>query len=732
MADRQRRGFAMDRVSVDLKNCYGIKALKREFDFSGTRAFAIYAPNGAMKSSLAQTFQDVATGTASSDRLFPARTTVRKIIDESGTEIDRERVFVVLPYNEALGHTEKTSTLLVNAVLQREYTKLHVAIDQAKGALLSAIQAQSKSHKDFEAEISSAFTSSDEEFYTALIRIQKEIAELRDPIFSNVEYDKIFDEGVLAALETADVKTAIEDYVKRYNGLLAASTYFRKGTFDYYNAGQIATTLSRNGFFKAEHSVNLNAAGIKLEITTQKQLEDVITTEKTVILKDKQLRKKFDDVGKLLNRNTGLRDFQSYMMENEALLSRLSNVGKFKEDILKSYLKVNEPLYVDLMTKHAAADKRRKEIEEEAARQRTQWEEVINIFNERFFVPFKLEAKNRTAVILGDEPMIDLGFTYHDGTDNVEVDKTALLTSLSTGEKRALYILNVIFEIETRKKDKQETLVVFDDIADSFDYQNKYAIIQYLKDISEDGIFKQIIMTHNFDFFRTIESRFVDYSHCLMASKNGKGILLEQATGIKNVFVNDWKKHFFTDPKKKIASIPFLRNLVEYSEGDSDPRYKKLTSLLHWKPDSAAITVGDLDAIYNEVCKPGGNSPDPTMPVWKMLDEQARSCSKAGAGINFENKIVLAIAIRVGAERFMVNKINDRAFVAGITAHQTQELAAKFKEVFAANWKAIEILDRVLLMTPENIHLNSFMYEPIVDMSDEHLKKLYTEVTKLA
>jgi hypothetical protein len=339
IANGLKRGFAMDRVSVDLKNCYGIKALEREFDFGDTRAYAIYAPNGAMKSSLAQTFQDVATGTPSSDRIFPARTTTRKITDEHGVEIDRDHVFVVLPYNEALGHTEKTSTLLVNATLQQEYTQLYIAIDQAKDALLSAVQVHAKSQKDFEAEISSAFTSSDEEFYTALVRIQKEIQELRDPIFSNVEYDKIFDEGVLGALEPADVKAAIEDYVKRYNELLGSSTFFRKGTFDYYNAGQIASTLARNGFFKAEHSVNLNAAGNKLEITTQKELEDVISKEKDARLKDKQLRKKFDDVAKLLNRNAGLRDFQSYMMENEALLSRLSNLGKFKEDILKSYLK---------------------------------------------------------------------------------------------------------------------------------------------------------------------------------------------------------------------------------------------------------------------------------------------------------------------------------------------------------------------------------------------------------
>ena len=34
-------------------------------------------------------------------------------------------------------------------------------------------------------------------------------------------------------------------------------------------------------------------------------------------------------------------------------------------------------------------------------------------------------------------------------------------------------------------------------------------------------------------------------------------------------------------------------------------------------------------------------------------------------------------------------------------------------------------------MTPENIHLNSFMYEPIVDMSNDHLKRLYERVVGL-
>ena len=168
---------------------------------------------------------------------------------------------------------------------------------------------------------------------------------------------------------------------------------------------------------------------------------------------------------------------------------------------------------------------------------------------------------------------------------------------LSQGEKKALYVLNILFEIEVRKKAKQDTLLIVDDIADSFDYKNKYAIIQYLKDIADDPHFNQILLTHNFDFYRTVQSRFVTYPHCLMASKGSSGIILTQAAGIQNVFVNDWKLRFFDTPKKRIASIPFLRNLIEFTKGPQEADFAKLTSLLHWKADSAQITQSELDTI---------------------------------------------------------------------------------------------------------------------------------------
>ena len=537
----------MNRVKIHLQNCYGIRELHKEFDFSATQAYALYAPNGVMKSSLAKTFQDVAEQRDSQDRIFPDRQTLRSITDEQNHEIDGRRILVVLPYDEDLGVNEQTSTLLLNTELKTEYDALLREIADAKSELLTAIRLQAQTKMNMETEISSAIMPSAYEFDAALIRVKREVADQDNILFANVHYDKLFNEKVLKALNTKSLKNAIKEYAQRYNELLAESTYFKKGTFDYYNAGQIAKSLADNGFFDAKHTINLNADAGPREISNKAELEDIISQDMETILADPALRRKFDDVARQLTRNAELRAFYAYVRDNEAILSRLDNPESLKQDVIKAYLKRHEDLYNDWMNKYDAAQQRRKELEDVARAQNTQWETVIGIFNDRFSVPFYLEAKNKTEVLLGRTSIIDLGFTYIDGEDRAELKRNDLLQSLSTGERKALYVLNVIFEIETRKTANQETLVIVDDLADSFDYRNKYAIIQYLKDISENGLFKLVIMTHNFDLFRTIESRLVGYSYCLMATKNEDGVSLARAAGIKNVFSRDWKMNFFND-----------------------------------------------------------------------------------------------------------------------------------------------------------------------------------------
>jgi hypothetical protein len=171
-------------------------------------------------------------------------------------------------------------------------------------------------------------------------------------------------------------------------------------------------------------------------------------------------------------------------------------------------------------------------------------------------------------------------------------------------------------------------LFVIDDIADSFDYRNKYAIIQYLIEIANGtSLFKQIILTHNFDFFRTVHRRFVHRDDCLMAVRTHDEVKLTKSEGIRNIFVNKWKKEFFKDDRMRIASIPFMRNLIEYTLGTDEPDYETLTSLLHWKPGSPAVTNKTLDDIYNKLFpKSKGTHANPAGVVLDMIQSEASSC----------------------------------------------------------------------------------------------------------
>jgi ABC-type Mn2+/Zn2+ transport system ATPase subunit len=719
----------MENLKVNLENCYGIKKLTADLDFAQAKAIAVYAPNGAMKTSLAQTFKDLRDGTDSQDRVFPDRKTIREITEESGKALPKDNIFVISSYDEEYAHTEKTSTLLVDGKLRKEYEQLLQQVDTSKEAFLKNIKKQCGSTKELEPEISSAFMKTDREFFEALIRIKGEVTAQPTAPFAAIKYDEIFDSKILEFLKTKDVCTAIKDYIEKYDKLIAASTYFRKGTFNYYNAATIAKNLADNGFFEAKHTVSLTGKKNKV-ISSRKELEELIQAERDTITNDEALRRRFQELEIMMNKNIDLRDFHAYLLENLDLLPHLANIGKLKEDIWKSYFKAQFESYIDLVEKYQAADKRKREIEAAARAQRTQWEDVIDIFNNRFHVPFRLEVNNRTAVVLGQEPIMLLEFIFEDGKDEASVQREELLRVLSMGEKKALYVLNIIFEVEVRRKATQDTLFVIDDVADSFDYKNKYAIVEYLKDISEQKHFRQLILTHNFDFYRTICGRFVGYSNCLMVTKSDTEVSLHQATGINNPFVNDWKRNFCKDSKKRIASIPFMRNIIEFTKGDKDASFTKLTSLLHWKEDSANITQRELDDVFNATFDFKQKSADGDKEVMDLLAECADECLYAGEGINFENKIVLSIAIRIAAERFMIGKIKDDKFVGNITANQTSELFNRYKQLFGDDAPS-KTLRRVLLMTPESIHLNSFMYEPILDMSDGHLRTMFADVRGL-
>ena len=179
-----------------------------------------------------------------------------------------------------------------------------------------------------------------------------------------------------------------------------------------------------------------------------------------------------------------------------------------------------------------------------------------------------------------------------------------------------------------------------------------------------------------------------------------------------------------------VASIPFVRNIVEYTRGSGDEYYEKLTSLLHLKEDSPKITVKDLEAIYRVVlCNNTIELGNKEKVVVDLILECADKISKdTTESVNLENKIVLAIAIRLKTEEFLIRDINDPQKVKEIERNQTIELFNIYKEKHMGGDGQLKLIEQVNLMTPENIHFNSFMYEPILDMSDQHLKQLYDNI----
>lgn len=710
----------MKKLSVKLENSYGIRKLDYTFDFSGTKIYSIYATNGSMKTSFTKTFNDLANNVESADLIFSERITVRNI-QEDNTDIAPEKVFVVEPYNPDY-QSDKISTLLVNRELKTQYDKIWTGIKSLEGDLIKSLSKPS-GRKDIEDEVSEVFTDTKGRFLDAVQRVNGEVNNGKAPIYGDVSYKILFDDKVLKVLN--DIQPELADYINRYNELVDQSKYFKRGVFNHTNATVITDALVKNGFFDASHSVTLSDGNGKNEITSRDEFKQVIETELQDILKDEKLRKAFDKIDKKLTGNQQVKDFRDYITEHQELITELERVNHFKQKIWIDYFKTCLAEYNNLVKAYNDAKVELDIIRKQANEERTRWSSVVELFNQRFSVPFTLSVENQGDVIL-DDVLPSLSFTFNDG-ESKPVKRDELLKVLSTGEKKALYILNLLFEVEARVDQKQETFMIVDDIADSFDYKNKYAIIEYLKEISDKDGFYQIILTHNFDFFRTVQSRYpVSRDYCLMVNKTTDAIELIKAEYVENPF-----KYFIENTKddaKLLALVPFVRNIVEYN--DDTVNFDKLTSALHMKDDTDTIKVKDIQAIIKSTFGKKIKVNDADKKVVELFTEVADALGTTDS-LGLENKIVLSVAIRLKAEKFMIEKINDVAFVRKINGIQTRKLADRYIADNPTNEKEISVIKRVCLITPQNIHINSFMYEPILDMSDIELRELYKDVSAL-
>lgn len=733
----------MNKLNIDFSNCFGIESLQHEFDFSRGNVFSIYARNGLMKTSFANTFQCIQKNKEDDicDKIFgyPGNATVQ--LDD--TPISAEQIFTIKSYESS--YESDISPLLIKGGIQQQlqevlkaHKKFLKALEKASGLKIKRTS-QGKEVYELEPQIISDFAFEEDSVLLNLSRLDSYIPEVR---FDDVSYTSIFDETSLKKIRNSKFQDGIADFISASDEIYESFEYLEKGQLTLPKLKDLKKSLEKDSFFVKDNYISLSGEDAVTDIAT---LDCRISEIETKI---RQLPA-YQEIEKLLNDTKGtiLKDVIETHPEIVEYLT-LDKLNSLRKSLWGSYIKTNSALFDDLCEKYRAFSDAIDAMQIDD----TPWKKALDIFNQRFTVPFSMTISNLKGAIIG-ESVPHVEFTFMNGTDSRTIDRRRLeeLDTLSQGEKRALYLLNIIFDIEQLKASGQERLLIVDDIADSFDYKNKYAIIEYLYEIAQEPNFYMLILTHNFDFHRTVSSRLdIARQNRLTADLNNAALTLEQELYQKQPF-----EYWRDNPTEKhiLALIPFVRNLVEYgkdqnisSTGDD---FVYLTSLLHEKADSHAITFADIEPLYKTYMgvmrfDAAINLADPVLGnLYTICDDITATDT------DLENKIVLAIGIRHKAEEFMISEITSYAgqlnyknrrniqlvtssdFLARVanSSNQTRELLKGYRQ-FGENGK-ITILDEVSIMTPEHIHINSFMYEPLLDMDINELLSLYNRVKTL-
>lgn len=730
----------MNKLNVDLTDCYGISKLTEEFDFTKagsttlrhSQTQLIYAQNGVMKSSFAKTFKNISEGDSPKELVYDKPSFC--VIEADGVALSSDSIFVV-ESKARYFESDKMATLLADKATQAEYLEIVTEIDLAVDNLLKfvASKIRIKSLDDVKSKFDAQFGTNDENRILRIVKLKDDITKA-DSKYLKVDYKLFEDKRVTDFLDKTSTIVALKSYFQTYEKLLEESTYFKKGVFDYINALNSYDAIDKNNFLKADNKIVLSDGTI---VTDAKELERLFLEDKDRIFNDPELKKQYNALDKDMQKNAQVKDFRSFIALNQDLIPILQNYKLIRTYAWYAYFQDAGAIYSQFVEAYENTKDDLKRIYKTSESLETEWQSVVDRFNRSFDAPFVVKVKNKKDSILNQKKPV-LEFDFSDGAGRTATLDVQYMNEhiLSTGESRALYILCVMFEIESRKRQSGDHLIIFDDIADSFDYKNKYAIIEYLHETSRNhsnGI-HMIIMTHNFDFFRSVQMRLWGRRYrekTRIATRTAKGEI--QLTPVQSF--NDFdrfRQEINTNEAIFIATAAFARNLIDYAHGHNT-HYDTLTSALHIKPTTKGLLAKDvLIAISQQI-----NGVDVDKYGQKLyldiLRDVVGCILKAPSSSMLEQKIVIAISLRLTAETYMLSKLiaRDSTYVLDATKDQTAKLFEDYIDIFTISDNAYVALNGVMLMTPESIHINSFMYEPLLDMSLDELIGLHGEVGAL-
>lgn len=741
--------MSVRRIRINFEHCYGIHRLCSDFDFSKSNMQLIYAPNGTMKTSFAKTFKDMSDPrgkTKPHDQLDETLQPTCKVMveDDSGSERDitPDEIKVIKSYDESAFKSEEAIlTLLANKEIRQQYIDIFKELDNEKKSALSPLKKITGS-SNYEQEIIDAFSGSGTKkrsIFEVLATIIDDVKQSNSTF--DFVYNHVFDPKGKVRDFLNENYDLLKKYSDKYNELLSSSRFFSNNgerAFGTIEASALCNSIKGDEYFQSGHKLSLKDGTV---VDSVEKLSKIIDNEIEKVFDNQEIKDIFDKIDKKLQGNQELRNFKKVIEKDKTLIAKLTNYNEFRKEVWCSFLKQVEPAVIGLVENYNAKKLDIEKIVAAANDSRGLWDDAVNEFMERFTgLPFSFSIENRGDAILSqDTPTI----IYSYGGKPVD---QGILTGrvLSQGERRAFYLLNVIFDIKSREKENKETIFIIDDIADSFDYKNKYAIIQYLNDLNKNENFKSIVLTHNFDFYRTLQERILasgKWNYSFIAERDNDEIrLLPGGDKVITDPFNKWRNKCSKDEKLLVATIPFVRELYNYQKGNKSQEYLLLTHLLHDKeaddqnsiPATYDIKLSDIENVFANMLNVQFEFPDKTKKVIDIVFSVANQIQQdPHDGISLEDKIVLAMATRLLAEQKILIYIERPS---NISKNQFWELYNAFRDQFGGDKSKKEILDvleQVNIITPANIHINSFMYEPIIDIGIDELVCLYERVRDL-
>lgn len=727
----------MDSITFRASNAFGIGKLDHTFSLGnksgGGRCVAIYAPNGVCKSSLRKSITLWSQEKQPEDAFFPDRESSFDLIANPEDCLAKTNIQCFESMGNLDGANFFDDALLASPELKKRYLSIMREHDRQESELIAGIRKElvsgrgAPSTDDVQRMI--VEISGESRLPQALRTLLNQAASFTSPeAIEGKTMGKMLGKNT-STLEKPEIKESLVDFAETRRKVLSGSGIF-SNTFDYSAAKALIGELAKSGFFEAGHSLALrnSTTGEEQRVSSTDDFERVIQEELNKADNNPEVQEKFRRVDSAFGKSAASNALKRVVCESPSVAAAYADLPALRKSfLLRAFLRCKPAIDAYLGNEDAYKNKMI-EITQAVRAEITGWDKAVKLFRARFNVPFEPIIENRANTIIGgDDPVIRFRYA------GAAVDNETLFANLSDGERKALYMLSVIFQVEKAKEASGAKLLVFDDVVDSFDYANKYAFIEYLRDFAQDDEIYVILLTHNFDFYRTVASRLSnDFArkNCVQAERSDEGTLtFKDVNFLKRSPMELWRKNLSKDAYK-VATIPMVRELSRIRGTEDSDSFSILSAILHGRSEADKTTFDDLSSIYIKCWDCDSLAGDGRL-VYSVITSVCDKISESDRQLDLHEKIDLSIGIRILAEHHIAD-VYDSMGIPMPKGRQLGGIVRDFKEKSPAQYESCStLLEQACLLVPENIHINSFMYEPLVDIGSSRFINLYRGLKEL-